>query len=192
MTNPRVIGVRSVELGVPNLAKSMQFYRDVWGLTEVSAEAGVVYLRGTGLEHHVLALREQPEARLMAVHMAAPDRANVSEVGDGVARQVVFALLEWLAVRAGRVQRARQQLHTWAADGGCQLAYGLRFGQQRRASVRGRALDVADVVDAQNRHAIQRGHGLVDLEALRQVAPQLVADDEDAVVTRLARETHVH
>jgi catechol-2,3-dioxygenase len=76
MTNPRVIGVRSIELGVRNLAKSAQFYRDVWGLTEVSAEAGIVYLRGTGVEHHVLTLREQPETRLIAVHMAAPDRID--------------------------------------------------------------------------------------------------------------------
>lgn len=83
MANPRVIGVRSIELGVPNLAKSVQFYRDVWGLTEVTAEAGVVYLRGTGVEHHVLTLREQPEARLIAVHMAAPDRFAV----EGLARR---------------------------------------------------------------------------------------------------------
>ena len=77
MTNPRVIGVRSVELGVRDLAQSIQFYCGVWGLTEVSADAGVVHLRGTGVEHHVLTLREQPETRLIAVHMAARDRAAV-------------------------------------------------------------------------------------------------------------------
>src|SRR6478736_3228374 len=83
MTNPRVIGVRSVELGVRNLAQSIQFYCGVWGLTEVSADAGVVHLRGTGVEHHVLTLREQPETRLIAVHMSARDRAAV----DGLAQR---------------------------------------------------------------------------------------------------------
>ena len=39
MTNPRVIGVRSVELGVRDLAQSIQFYCGVWGLTEVSASS---------------------------------------------------------------------------------------------------------------------------------------------------------
>src|SRR5689334_4936510 len=77
MINPRVIGVRSVELGVRDLAKSVRFYCDVWGLTEVVSEPGVVHLRGTGVEHHVLTLREHPEARLLAVHMSARDRDAV-------------------------------------------------------------------------------------------------------------------
>lgn len=116
MTNPRVIGVRSVELGVPNLAKSMQFYRDVWGLTEVSAEAGVVYLRGTGLEHHVLALREQPEARLMAVHMAAPDRAAV----EGLAKK---------AEAFGTKINGLSELPGQSGGG-----FGFRFSNPRRAA----------------------------------------------------------
>jgi catechol 2,3-dioxygenase-like lactoylglutathione lyase family enzyme len=77
MTNPRVIGIRSIELGVRDLAASVQFYRDAWGLAEVSAEADAVHLRGTGVEHHVLTLREAPQAQLIAVHMAARDRAAV-------------------------------------------------------------------------------------------------------------------
>ena len=77
MTNPRVIGVRSIELGVRDLRRSVQFYSDVWGLSEVSAEAGIVHMRGTGLEHHVLTLREQSDTKLVAVHMAARDRAAV-------------------------------------------------------------------------------------------------------------------
>ena len=102
MTNPRVIGVRSVELGVRNLAQSIQFYCGVWGLTEVSADAGVVHLRGTGVEHHVLTLREQPETRLIAVHMSARDRAAV----DGLAQRAKgfganIERLGELAVQAG-------------------------------------------------------------------------------------------
>jgi catechol 2,3-dioxygenase len=77
MIQPRVIGVRSVELGVRDLVKSARFYCDVWGLSEVASEAGVVHLRGTGVEHHVLTLREHTDTRLLAVHMAARDRADV-------------------------------------------------------------------------------------------------------------------
>ena len=97
MTNPRVIGVRSVELGVRDLAQSIQFYCGVWGLTEVSADAGVVHLRGTGVEHHVLTLREQPETRLIAVHMAARDRAAVEGLAQGrkVSAQVSKGLANW-------------------------------------------------------------------------------------------------
>jgi catechol 2,3-dioxygenase-like lactoylglutathione lyase family enzyme len=82
MTNPRVIGVRSVELGVRDLAASVRFYRDAWGLAEVSAEADAVHLRGTGIEHHVLTLREAPQAQLIAVHMAARDRAAVDALAQ--------------------------------------------------------------------------------------------------------------
>src|SRR5947209_19836099 len=59
MTNARVIGVRSVELGVRDLTQSAAFYRNVWGLDEVATDGGVTYLRGTGRDHHLLALREQ-------------------------------------------------------------------------------------------------------------------------------------
>jgi catechol 2,3-dioxygenase-like lactoylglutathione lyase family enzyme len=82
MINPRVIGVRSVELGVRDLAKSVQFYCDVWGLTEVAGQSGVVHLRGTGVEHHVLTLREQADTRLLAVHMAARDRDSVEALAQ--------------------------------------------------------------------------------------------------------------
>ena len=37
MTNARVIGVRSVELGVRDLTQSAAFYRNVWGLDEVES-----------------------------------------------------------------------------------------------------------------------------------------------------------
>ena len=35
MINARVTGLRSVELGVPDLDKAAEFYRNVWGLEDV-------------------------------------------------------------------------------------------------------------------------------------------------------------
>jgi catechol 2,3-dioxygenase-like lactoylglutathione lyase family enzyme len=77
MNNPRINGVRSVELGVHDLQKSLEFYRNVWALEEVAGEGDTVHLRGTGQEHHVVTLRERPRAALLGVHFSAADRATV-------------------------------------------------------------------------------------------------------------------
>jgi catechol 2,3-dioxygenase-like lactoylglutathione lyase family enzyme len=77
MSDPRVNGLRSVELAVRDLQKSAEFYRRVWALEDVAADGNAIHLRGTGREHHVVTLREQPRAALLAVHFSAPDRASV-------------------------------------------------------------------------------------------------------------------
>lgn len=77
MGTARVTGLRSVELGVPNLEKSVAFYCNAWGLEQVGSEGDTVYLRGTGTEHHVLTLRQRPKAGLLGVHFAASDRNAV-------------------------------------------------------------------------------------------------------------------
>ena len=77
MTNPRVTAVRSIELGVRSLDQSISFYNKVWGLQSLAAENGVAHLRGTGPNHHLLTLREQGKASLLAVDFAAVDRAAV-------------------------------------------------------------------------------------------------------------------
>jgi catechol 2,3-dioxygenase-like lactoylglutathione lyase family enzyme len=80
MNSTRVTGVRSVELGVRDLARSADFYRAVWGLEDVAAEGDAIHLRGTGAEHHVLTLREMAKTSLLAVHFAASDRAAVDRL----------------------------------------------------------------------------------------------------------------
>jgi hypothetical protein len=42
-------------------------------------------LRGTGVEHHVLTLREAPQAQLIAVYIAARDRAAVDALAQRAA-----------------------------------------------------------------------------------------------------------
>src|SRR4051812_1207148 len=71
MTNAKVIGLRSVELGVPDLNRSSDFYQKVWGLEEVISEGDAIHLRGTGSEHHVVTLRQRSKPALIAVHFAA-------------------------------------------------------------------------------------------------------------------------
>src|SRR5262249_61663754 len=77
MTNARVTGLRSVELGVPDLERSAAFYQDVWGLQEVACDGDAIHLRGTSAEHHVVTLRLRPKAALLGVHFAATNRDAV-------------------------------------------------------------------------------------------------------------------
>jgi catechol-2,3-dioxygenase len=90
MANSRVTGVRSIELGVRDLHQSAEFYTKVWALEEVCAEGDSVHFRATGGEHHVLTIRERPQASLLGVHFAAADRDAVDQLcakakGYGVA-----------------------------------------------------------------------------------------------------------
>jgi catechol 2,3-dioxygenase-like lactoylglutathione lyase family enzyme len=90
MANSSVTGVRSIELGVRDLHQSADFYTKVWALEEVSAAGDSMHFRATGGEHHVLTIRERPQASLLGVHFAAADRGAVDQLcakakGYGVA-----------------------------------------------------------------------------------------------------------
>lgn len=73
----RVSAVRSFEVGVTDLAQSKAFYCDVWGLAAVHEDGDSCYLRATGPEHHALVLHRRPSLGLVAVNLAASDRAAV-------------------------------------------------------------------------------------------------------------------
>jgi len=90
MSNSRVTGVRSIELGVRDLHRSAEFYTKVWALEEVSSDGDSIRFRATGGEHHVLTIRERPQASLLGVHFAVADRGAVDQLcakakGYGVA-----------------------------------------------------------------------------------------------------------
>ena len=80
MPNARITGLRSIELGVPDLNRSADFYQAVWGLQEVVSEGDAIYLRGTGAEHHVVTLRQRPKPTLLGVHFSASDRNAITEL----------------------------------------------------------------------------------------------------------------
>ena len=90
MTDPRINGLRSIELGVHDLHKSAEFYRRVWALEDVAAEGDTIHLRGTSRDHHVLTLRERPRAGLLGVHFlgAGPRHGRCAACqGQGDGRQ---------------------------------------------------------------------------------------------------------
>src|SRR3954452_24447648 len=75
-----VIAIRSVELGVTDLARAEKFYRDVWGLRVADRQDGIVYLRATGTDHHVLALRPHCTAEILSVSFRVNDAAVVEQI----------------------------------------------------------------------------------------------------------------
>jgi catechol 2,3-dioxygenase-like lactoylglutathione lyase family enzyme len=80
MSNKRVTGVRSIELGVRDLRQSADFYAKVWALEEVASEADTIRFRATGSEHHVLTIRQRPKPALLGVHFAAPNGSAVDQL----------------------------------------------------------------------------------------------------------------
>ena len=77
MDDARVTAVRSVELGVRDVETAARFYSSVWNVDQVAEDNGARYFRGTGPEHHILALHEREEPALVRVNFAAPDRRSV-------------------------------------------------------------------------------------------------------------------
>ncbi len=63
MTVFPIVDIRSVELGTPDLAASESFYTGIWGLQLQDRVDGVVYLRASGRDHHVLSLQCAPRVR---------------------------------------------------------------------------------------------------------------------------------
>lgn len=76
--DPKVTGVRSLELCVRDLAASADYYTRHWGLTEVGRREDRVVLRSTDAEHHVVELRQSPRIGVARITFAAPDVETVN------------------------------------------------------------------------------------------------------------------
>ncbi|MGE3247812.1 MAG: VOC family protein, partial [Beijerinckiaceae bacterium] len=77
MPEPKVNGLRSIELNVFDLKGSTEFYKKAWGLDDIKTTGGSAYLRATGPGHHVVALHEKPRAGLATINFAAADAKTV-------------------------------------------------------------------------------------------------------------------
>lgn len=78
-----VSGLRSVALTVPDLALAEKFYTETWYLTVVARTADALYLRGTGADHHLLALYQaEGPARIRNVTLRARSRAALDDVAQ--------------------------------------------------------------------------------------------------------------
>ncbi len=100
MKSPWIQALRSVALTVPDLSAAEVFYTQVWRLAVVERSPGVLYLRGSGADHHLLALHQRPgtpqilkvtlRARnaeaLAAIAAAAPAAGGVVEQAPAAAQ----------------------------------------------------------------------------------------------------------
>lgn len=77
----RLRGLRSATLGIPDPAKSMEFYSEVWGLGLVDSDTDRFWMRGTGEEHHILKLERSETNALGSINFAV---GTPREVDDAI------------------------------------------------------------------------------------------------------------
>lgn len=81
MSSSSISALRSVALDVPDLAKAEAFYRDTWHLDVAARSANALYLRGTGADHHLLALHgAAPAAAIRHLTLRARDADSLARV----------------------------------------------------------------------------------------------------------------
>ena len=92
MAKSRLTALRSVELGVPDVAADTKFYTGLWGLAQVAEREGTVYLRGTGEFHHLIALHPRPAAEVVGITFTAGSKDDVDALHSAVKAAGVAAL----------------------------------------------------------------------------------------------------
>lgn len=82
-----VSALRSVEFGVPDMAAAEDFFVNTWNLTVAARAGGVVYLRGTGADHHLLALRPSETPVLHSVTLRAASAQALDQIAHNTLMQ---------------------------------------------------------------------------------------------------------
>jgi len=83
MKSPWIRALRSVTLTVPDLASARQFYTQVWKLDVAAEQGGVLHLRGSGHDHHLLALRQAAGMpRIVKVTLRARSEAALEAIAS--------------------------------------------------------------------------------------------------------------
>lgn len=80
----RITHLRGVELTDPAPGRIAGFYEEVWGLERLDVAGPSVYLRGTGPEHHILAIHPGSQTTVRGYRLGLTDRAAV----DGAAAEL--------------------------------------------------------------------------------------------------------
>jgi len=87
MSSPWIAGLRSVALNVPDLAAAEKFYTEVWHLEVAHRKDNAIYLRGSGSDHHLLALYAGgPVPQIRQVTLRARSAEALQAVADAVPR----------------------------------------------------------------------------------------------------------
>lgn len=119
MKSPWIQALRSVALSVPDLAAAEAFYTRVWRLDVAARSHDAIYLRGSGDDHHLLALHAGDGTGIRLVTL----RASSAEAMRCIASAVVDA--------GGTLEQAQAP----AADPAGGQALRLRDGHGRRIEI---------------------------------------------------------
>src|SRR6476469_3026891 len=96
MSLPWIVGLRSVALVVPALAQAEPFYTQVWNLEVAARKDDALYLRGTGGDHHLLALHaggDLPQLRQVTLRARSFEAlGRVAEAGARAGGTIVSPL----------------------------------------------------------------------------------------------------
>ncbi|MDM0111284.1 VOC family protein [Variovorax sp. J22R133] len=87
MTSPWIEGLRSVALNVPDLERAEDFYTRVWHLDVAARTQDALYLRGTGADHHLLALHRGADAtEIRHATFRARSEEALTQIADAAVR----------------------------------------------------------------------------------------------------------
>lgn len=80
MASPYIAALRSVALDVPDLARAEDFYTRVWHLDVAARTDDALYLRGTGADHHLLALHRGERLAIRNVTLRAREAGALERI----------------------------------------------------------------------------------------------------------------
>ena len=75
-----VTSLRSVEIGLPDVAAAEAFYTGTWNLSVAARQGASVYMRGTGVDHHVLSLHPSAQSEIRMVTFCAASSQALDEI----------------------------------------------------------------------------------------------------------------
>ncbi len=81
-TEHLISSLRSVEIGLPDVAAAEKFFIDTWHLDVVARTSETVYLRGTGSDHHLLSLTKNDSSVLLAITLKATSSKALDTIAE--------------------------------------------------------------------------------------------------------------
>jgi catechol-2,3-dioxygenase len=171
MSSPWIQGLRSVAFNVPDLAQAERFYTEVWHLVVASRTPRAIYLRGSGADHHLLALHQADALAIRKVTL----RARSLEALGHIAAATVAA--------GGRILDAIGPIDEPGGGQGLRLAdphgriYEVLYGDVRHA-------DAHEAADQPLRlaHAVFNSHDVVGTQTFMEQALRFRLTDRTKIM----------
>jgi predicted enzyme related to lactoylglutathione lyase len=74
--------LRSVEIGLPDVAAAEKFFIETWHLDVAARTSEIVYLRGTGSDHHLLSISRSEVPMLLAITLKATSSKALDAIAE--------------------------------------------------------------------------------------------------------------